>query len=512
MSSLALPHAADSARPRRAGLVSFFARHGSDVLLGLALAALGTVLLAYLPSAFSVDSWLALVGGRELWQSGLPHHETLTSLAQGAAWIDQQWLAQLSTYGLFRLGGLALVGFANVALMVAGVGGAVAAARRLGASPRAVAAAIPFCIWLVFPSREVRTQAFAIPLFVALVYLLASDSRASSRRVYWCLPMLALWANLHGTVSLGILLVALRGVTLAWERRAALLSSRRQWVRPVVLTLGAPLCLLLTPYGLGALPYYRTIFLGGSIMHAVTEWQPVTASLLIAVPFFFVAGFALWSFGRHADRTSLWERLAVIALAAGSAMVVRNVLFFALAAVVLIPRSIELQASPASPDRPPIDRRRGTINFGLSAAALSVVLVAVAATFVRPAHQVEFSSQRQGVLSAVDTATRTDPGLKVMADVRFADWLLWRDPRLRGRIATDARFELLTASQIKSQQRLLSAVGPDWKRGARGYRLIVLDRRYNPDAALGFLQEAGRRVLYNDGARVVILRSASPAG
>src|SRR5436309_14596310 len=74
-------------RPRPLGQLC--AERGTDVLLGVGLVALVAVLLAFLPHAFSVDSWLALVAGREVWQSGLPHHEILTSLALGSPWIDQ---------------------------------------------------------------------------------------------------------------------------------------------------------------------------------------------------------------------------------------------------------------------------------------------------------------------------------------------------------------------------------------------------------------------------------------
>src|SRR5437763_15747209 len=79
---------------------------GSDALLLAAVLALATGLLAYLAGAFSVDSWLALTAGRDIWQGGIPHHETLTAVGNGAPWIDQQWLAQLASYFLYRLGGL----------------------------------------------------------------------------------------------------------------------------------------------------------------------------------------------------------------------------------------------------------------------------------------------------------------------------------------------------------------------------------------------------------------------
>jgi hypothetical protein len=157
------------------------------------------------------------------------------------------------------------------------------------------------------------------------------------------------------------------------------------------------------------------------------------------------------------------------------------------------------------------DRARLRINVFITIAAAAALLMTAAATFVQPPSKVEYAYQRTGVLGAVQHATQSDPSLKVVADVRFADWLLWRDPALSGRIANDARFELLTPAQTGRLQSLFGALGTNWKQGARGFRLVVLDRKYAPDTAQGLLAEPGRRVLYNDGERLVILRSASQA-
>jgi hypothetical protein len=508
MSSLAFPREPAARTTTLGALSDLLARRGSDVLLAVAIMALAAALLAYLPSAFSVDSWLALVTGRDVWQSGLPHHEALTSLSHGATWIDQQWLSQLGTYGLYLVGGLALVGFVNVALIAAGVAGAVVGARKLGAHPRAVMLVLPVCLWLLIPSREIRTQEFVIPLFVATVYLLASDSRTPSRRVYWCLPILVLWANLHGTVTLGAMLVALRGATLAWERRASLLRSLDAWRRPLALVLGAVVCMLVTPYGLGILSYLHTMFLGSTVRDAVTEWQPVTSAFIVAWPFFLVAGAAVWAFGRYPNRTTLFERLALIALAAGSVLVIRNLLFFSLCTLMLLPVALDVGTRATEQTA---DRVRARINTALVATALAALVIVTAGTLVRPTSTIELAYQRTPILNIVQGATRADPSLKVLADVRFADWLLWRAPSVRGRIANDARFELLTPPQTLALQKVFAAVGPNWKRGAAGYRLIVLDEKASPEAAHGLLQESGRRVLYNDGQRLVILRSAAQA-
>src|ERR1700685_4006113 len=114
MSSLALPPEAlphgGASRGGRAvrALPDVFSRRGVDVLLAVALVGFAVVLLEFLPPSFSVDSWLGLVTGREVWQSGVPHHEVLTALSQGHTWIDQQWLSQLAMYALYLLGGLGL--------------------------------------------------------------------------------------------------------------------------------------------------------------------------------------------------------------------------------------------------------------------------------------------------------------------------------------------------------------------------------------------------------------------
>ena len=497
--------------PARRAWLDAFERRGSDVVLGVSLTVVVAILLAFLPRAFSVDSWLALVTGREVWQSGLPHHETLTALAHGARWIDQQWLSQLISYGVYLVGGLALFGVVNVVLLAASMVGAVIGARRLGASARAVMLVLPFCAALIVYSREVRTQELVLPLFVATCYLLAADSRASSRRVYWCLPLLVLWANLHGTVALGALLVVLRGLTVAWERRERLLESARAWVRPLVLVLGAPLCMLATPYGLSIVSYYRETLIGGTLRQTVTEWQPITSVTVMAVLFFLLAGVTIWSFGRSPRATTLFERLAVLALAAASIQVIRNALFFALIVLLVLPVSLPAIRARGQRVRAADRGRRARINLVLATTALLAVLVQAVVIFARPASAIELNYQRTAILQTVRNQTTSNPGLKVFADVRFADWLLWRDPALAGRIANDARFELFTPSQITRLQNAVAAVGANWKQGIRGFRLVVTDRRYAPAMAAGLLREPRRRILFDDGDRLVILRAPEVA-
>ena len=486
------------------------ARRAPDALLLAALALAGVVMFALVRWSFMQDSWLALVAGREVWNAGLPHHESLTLLSAGSTWVDQQWLAQVAIYGLSRLGGLGLVGSFNVALVLCGLGGAAVAARRLGAAAESIMLLLPLSLWAVIFGAQVRTQAWAYPLFVLVVYLLAADSRAPSRRTYLCLPLLMLWANLHGSVTLGVGLVALRGLTIAWERRGRLARSARAFVRPLSFILAPLACLIATPYGTSVVSYYHDTLLNSSFRSSITEWQPVTSVPFLAAPFLLLAAIALWSFGRHGKATTLWERCALIALAIGGVTAVRNVDWFALAALMIVAVSIDggMRERRSRRRGPSASMRR--LNLAIAGAATLALAVSAAAALARPSDSYEPRYQR-GVLTAVRAATAADPTLTVFAEDKFGDWLLWHEPQLRGRVAYDARFELLGSKRLTQLVRIEGAIGPDWKRLALGYRLLVIDGKAFPDSLRGFKAEPGARMLFEHDGSAVILRRADQA-
>src|SRR5919109_1938849 len=169
-------------------------------------------LLVFPPTLLVADSWLTLVGGREVFEHGLPSHDELTVLAAGRTWTDQQWGAQLLFYAGDAMAGLAgVVLFAAIVVVGAFVLAAVAA-RRLGAGPIPVLLVF-FPVILAAPwGWTVRAQVFALPLFVGLLWLLAPEARRPGRRVYLAFPLLLVWASIHGSVALGALLTMLLAV------------------------------------------------------------------------------------------------------------------------------------------------------------------------------------------------------------------------------------------------------------------------------------------------------------
>ena len=86
----------------RYGISQLTERQGLLVLVLAAYA--GTFVL--IANGTAPDTWLAILGGREVAHHGLPSVDHLTVLGHGGRWVDQQWLAQLIFYGAYHAGGL----------------------------------------------------------------------------------------------------------------------------------------------------------------------------------------------------------------------------------------------------------------------------------------------------------------------------------------------------------------------------------------------------------------------
>jgi hypothetical protein len=491
-----------SDRPRLGAVVGWLE---ANALFVTAVAAIGLVSLSIIPDRLNQDGWLALVGGRSVALHGIPHHDTLNVLTHGVRWVDQQWLAQLAIYELDRVGGLALYSLVDSALMLVALGMAIVASRKLGGIERHALWVLPVAgLLYVSGGLQIRTQGLVYPLFVATLWLLCSAVRApASRRVYWVFPLLIVWGNLHGSAALGAGIAMTYGATLLIEdARAA--GWRRPWShlrgRTIAFLIGSPLCLLVNPYGIGVVRYYDVTLLNPTFNKVVSEWKPVTSLTVLAVPFFGLLFATIWLLGRSGSRTRLFDHVTLMILAIGAIFAIRNVTWFGLAALMLLPGAISGTLRPLrAPDRRP------TINVLLATTALVILVGAMIAVAVKPASWFERQYDQRAV-KTVSAALARDPGIRIFADVRYSDWLLWHDPALAGHLAYDTRFELLTSKQILALADLTQLPAPHQRDILTGYGLLVLDPLNQPATKI-LLGRPSVHVILN-GKRVVIATSS----
>jgi hypothetical protein len=488
-------HAASAATEvdRSTGLAArVSARLEENGTLVVVVAAFAAVLITHLRTALAADGWMALLSGRVVAQHGLPSHDTLTVWAHGHKWVDQQWLAQLILYGLDRVGGLQVVLLVHAAIVTAGLAGAAVLARRLGGSARSttwVGLAAMLAFW---PGAAVmRPQSFAYVLFVAVGWLLLDDLRQPSRRAFLALPLLVLWANLHGSAIVGSALVSAFAVA---EIAASAWRPPRVVRRRSLMLLVAPwLCLLASPYATSLPHYYRAIF-SSDFGSYVTEWAPTTLTLAHA-PIYLLALGGLWLLGRSRRRASAFEVLAFVGLSVLAFDAVRNAVWLALFSLAVLPRLLDTLRAPAV--------EPGRLNRLLAVAMLAGVGVATIGVAFEPISW--FTKQQYPAATGNAAATAVGPHGRVFANETYADWLVFEHPQLAGRIAYDSRFELLTTRQLRSVTEFRNRID-GWHATLRGYSVLVLNRDDDAQPIKALLRAKEARIVMRRGSVVVLQR------
>ena len=459
--------------------------HGSPTIASLVpvvcpAALLAVVLVGIGRNILVPDTWVGLVSGREIAQHGLPTFEHLTVLGQGNQWVDQQWLAQLGLYAAERAGGVGLVVAVCLIAVVAAFGLAARAAQDRGASPLGILAFFVAAFVAGPWGVQTRTQAFALPLFALILWLLLRDPDARRLSTLSVLPILCLWANVHGSVVLGALVVSAYGVQAlvrtGWHWRAAALAAL------------APAAVFASPFALRLPAYYKLMLFDPPYGHEIVEWQRTTPSALTA-PFFALVAATCVLVALRRRRVTMLDCLVLAITLAAALSAVRLIPWFALATLAVMP-SLASRAA----DAPSFSGSAATV---LAALGLSVVLAAAGWAASRP---YEVSSEARG-LAVVREQMQ---GRLVFADLELADRLLWKIPALRGRIAYDGRPELLSRRQFDGVIRF-ARQEPGWQEFLRGYSLAVTNR-----AIARSMAETGRwQQVYAGEAFVVVRRTRS---
>jgi hypothetical protein len=463
---------------------TIFRRLADEGLVVTIVAVFGTIVFATAPYMLQPDSWLTFIGGQQIWTHGIPHHDTLAVVSRGQPWIDQQWLAQLATYGFAQVFGNGITVAVNAVLVV----GAFACACRLARRSASARSVVLFAFLAVpFSFSSLRAQTLAYVLFVPLFAFLCAQSRRPTRRVWLTLPLLVLWANVHGSVVIAAGLVGLLGVIQFFQglrRRGALLAA------------GAALSVLATPYGLSLLGYYHSTMGNPLFKKYISEWAPPTFPSTASIPMLLVAGLGLVLIARRPRHFTRFELAALLVLFLGGMAAVRSAVWFSYAALILLPGLVDRSWTP----RPLLRPARAVVA---ATGVGSLVLCLCAAGYgLAVGAKVTRSLYPPAAIQALGAAVAAHPHARLLADDRTADWLLYEVPQLKGRIAFTGRWEVLTRSEFQAARDFIKQAEPDPQRYERGYQLFAVDPYWNKKLGRAYAA-SGFRVLYR-GRRIAI--------
>ena len=200
-----------------------------------------------------------------------PTADPFSHTAAGAPWIAFEWLSEMAYAGAFAVAGwpgVAVLAAACIALAF-GLAGYFLT-RELDTVPALILLVAAFV--LVSPHLLARPHVIVMPVMVAWVAIIVRTMDRRGAPPFAALPLLILWANLHGSVSFGVFLIGAAALEALWG------APRRDWLRIagpwVLFGLLALVAASLTIYGPGILLIPLETFSAGKALATIAEWRP----------------------------------------------------------------------------------------------------------------------------------------------------------------------------------------------------------------------------------------------
>ena len=234
--------------------------------------------------------WQITVGQWILDHRMVPQTDVYSFTMRGQPWISTQWLAQVlyaKAYAAAGWSGPVVLAASAIAATFALLAKFVS--RRL--SDSATLVFIAAALALTVPHLLARPHVLALPLMVAWVggMIAAADPRGAPS--FWLLPLMALWANLHGGFVFGLVLIAPIGLDAVWSARPRDRKSLvLRWAAFALAALAMSCC---TPYGWNSLLASQKILALGDALPLIREWRPADFGSLGAFEICLLLGIGL---------------------------------------------------------------------------------------------------------------------------------------------------------------------------------------------------------------------------
>lgn len=393
------------------------------------------------------DLWWQLATGRWV----VDHHAVIgpdpfTYTHAGDVRLAVDWLGHALFYATWSVGGLTAVSLLVALLAVVGLGFVYAACvgsvlTRVGVV--ALAAMASSIFW------SDRAQMFSYALSGIAVWLLVTWRRdTASRRIWWFVPMCAVWANLHGASVYGALLVwgTAAGIVIdGWRSR----RTQTREVRTIVLVAAAStVALLLNPTGVGVLvgPWRQL----RANVPAIDEFQPPSLTDPAAWPFFAmlaVTGTAMVVAARRAARTGTGspvetaDWILVVATAGLALRVTRAVALFAVVAAPVLAACVAATVATGA-DRP--EGRARTVLL------TSMAMLALLAGTVSVRNRLDAADRDIAASYPTDATAWLQarvPAGRVWSAYTWGGYLEWAAPGVA--TAVDSRNDLFGAGDLE---------------------------------------------------------------
>lgn len=219
------------------------------------------------------DTYWHIAAGRWILEHGsIPTSDAFSHTMHGAPWTAHEWLAEIVLAGAFLGGGWTLV-TAVTSLAFALAIALLARALLRWLEPVHVLGAAMLAVLLTVPHLLARPHVLVLPLLIVWVSELVRARQEDRTPAIWLLPVMTLWANMHGGFTFGLALacaLAAEAVLAARQRRQAAVAART-WGVFLALAFASALLNPQGPHGLWFT--WQVLFEDSYALTRIGEWQ-----------------------------------------------------------------------------------------------------------------------------------------------------------------------------------------------------------------------------------------------
>ncbi|MFK4510152.1 hypothetical protein LPJ38_12070 [Bradyrhizobium daqingense] len=439
--------------------------------------------------------WQIKIGQWILDHGTMPTTDLYSFTRTGAPWISTSWLSQVMfafSYAQWDWAGPVILTAIGVALSVAILVHLLDAQIE---APRAVLFAM-LALLLALHHVLARPHILALPVMVAWVGLLmAAADRRNAPSWAW-LPLMALWANLHGGFVLGLALIG--PISLEAVEHAEKGKRLQLFLRWVLFGIGALVASCCTPYGWKTLMGATGILGLGELLSVIFEWMPANFATFTA---FEGALLGLIALGYYRGLVLSAPRIFLILFLTWSALThVRSIDAFAFLVPLVLAKPLGEMFGRPPADAAGADRRPARYLTVLG--ALMIVAASWTSTSLYMNHHRFTFTMTQTPVAAVDLLEKLG-AQRIFNAYQFGGYLISRDVP----VFVDGRAELYGEKFVM-----------DFFKATEGKKPELLPRlldEYKIDATLLVAEAPGPQILdqlkgwkriYADGIAVIHVR------
>jgi hypothetical protein len=448
-----------------------------------------------------VDTWLHLKIGQTIWNTrSVPRTDVFSYTANGHVWVAHEWLAQVLIYSAYRLGGyrgmmLWLSGLASLLFVLLYV-----YCSLYSGNPKV--SLLGGLMGLFFGTVGLAIRPLLLGyLFLIVELLLIHLGRTHSRRWLCGLPALFLiWANCHGSYSLGLLVLGLF-LGCSFLRLQAGLIVSDAWPRPAraALCVIFPACLLaplVNPIGLRLVAYPLNLFTRQiDSLANIMEWSPLNVGDPRGAGTVAVLGVLFLIVVLRRPAVHLDEALLLVL---GTAMALRHIRMVFIFGIFAAPVLCRLLAEAWERYDPERDHRRA--NAVLISASIALMIL------VFPARdQLEEQVRASNPAGAVQFIWRARLSGPMLNDEWWGGFLMWALPEQK--VFIDSRADVFDWAGVLGEYVRWSTLKQDPKLllDKYGVQYCLLQKDAPISIAMRYLP--GWRQAYADDLSVIFVRT-----